>query len=187
MFYRGSGFLAVVWFIGSLPSPLHSKKFHHGKIFICVLHRGHLQESIAKFLICTQLGRIHDVTPLVIKITYLNTADCIILWTGTGGGGGVWAKYFDIFPFSQWHVVLYINKIWLVRRVLWLIRNKLKVMKAFEKKKGFGCHADSISDFQFISIPLYHCTTTSSVFKKKINLFKKLTCEMIVFIVIFSN
>jgi hypothetical protein len=64
-----------------------------------MLHRGHLQESIAKFLICTQLGRTPDVTPLVIEIsqiTYLNTADCIILRTGTGGGGGLWRKYFDI-------------------------------------------------------------------------------------------
>jgi hypothetical protein len=49
----------------------HSKKFLHGKIFICMLHRGHLQENIAEFLICTQLGLIRDVTSLVNEITYL--------------------------------------------------------------------------------------------------------------------
>ncbi len=47
----------------------HSKKFLHGKIFICMLHRGHLQENIAEFLICTQLGLIRDVTSLVNEIT----------------------------------------------------------------------------------------------------------------------
>ncbi len=43
----------------------------HGKIFICMLHRGHLQENIAKFLICTQLVLISDVASLVNEITYL--------------------------------------------------------------------------------------------------------------------
>ncbi len=57
--------------LGSLMRSIHSKKFLHGKIFICMLHRGHLQENIAEFLICTQLGLIRDVTSLVNEITYL--------------------------------------------------------------------------------------------------------------------
>jgi hypothetical protein len=50
---------------------IHSKKFLHGKIFICMLHRGHFQENMAKFLFCTQLGLIRDVASLVNEITYL--------------------------------------------------------------------------------------------------------------------
>ena len=30
----------------------HSKKFLHGKFFICTLHRGHLQVSVVILLIC---------------------------------------------------------------------------------------------------------------------------------------
>jgi hypothetical protein len=72
-----------------------------------MLHRGHFQESIAKFRICIQLGLIRDVTPLVIEITYLNTADCIILWTGTGGGGGFLRNILIFLFFSMTHTTVY--------------------------------------------------------------------------------
>ncbi len=103
-----------------------------------MLHRGHLQESIAKFLICTQLGRIRDVTPLVVEITYLNTADYIILWSLDWDGGGFWRKYFVIFPFSQWHVHTTVYKQNLIgTQGLMVDKKQIKSNESIWKEKWF--------------------------------------------------
>ncbi len=88
-----------------------------------------------------------------MKLLICNCADCIILWTGTGGG--FWR---NIFPFSQLHVLLYIHKIWLVRRILWLIRNKLKVLKA--SRKLISIRYLSGLDLRFLSL---HSTLFTTV------------------------
>ncbi len=66
---------------------VHSKKFLYGKIFICTLHRGHLQVSIAILLICILWSRIRVISDWNMKLPICTVADCVISARGGGGRG----------------------------------------------------------------------------------------------------
>jgi hypothetical protein len=71
--------VAQLWYkFLAIPAAGHSKKFLHGKFFICTLHRGHLQVSSVVLLICILWIWIRVLSDSNMKLPICTSADCVI-------------------------------------------------------------------------------------------------------------